>query len=70
MRGSDASRHDKLKQMTGMASTPIDFGDWPGRIVFGRAVAQLDAVVGRAGGRALVICGRRSRRHSASVCVS
>jgi alcohol dehydrogenase class IV len=45
--------------MTGMASTPIEFGDWPGRIVFGRgAVAQLGAVVERVGGsRALVICG-------------
>ena len=38
---------------------PVDFGDWPGRIVFGRgAVARLAEVVGRArGGRALVICG-------------
>jgi len=41
------------------ATAPIDFGDWPGRIVFGRgAVAQLGAVVRRVGGsRALVICG-------------
>lgn len=45
--------------MTNKVSTPIDFGDWPGRIVFGRgAVAQLGAVLERVGGgRALVICG-------------
>src|SRR4051794_1374211 len=38
---------------------PIDFGDWPGGIVFGRgAVTQLGAVLGRVGGsRALVMCG-------------
>ena len=38
---------------------PVDFGDWPGRIVFGRgAVSRLAEVVGRVGGsRALVICG-------------
>ena len=38
---------------------PIEFGDWPGRIVFGRgAVAQLGAVLERVGGsRALVACG-------------
>src|SRR5262245_48035445 len=45
-------------------SSPIDFGDWPGRIVFGRgAVAQLGAVVARVGGtRALVICGSTVQR--------
>ena len=38
---------------------PVDFGDWPGRIVFGTgAVGRLAEVVGRVGGsRALVICG-------------
>ena len=38
---------------------PVDFGDWPGRIVFGcGTVARLAEVVSRAGGsRALVICG-------------
>jgi alcohol dehydrogenase class IV len=38
---------------------PVDFGFWPGRIVFGRgAVTRLAEVVGRVGGsRALVICG-------------
>ena len=43
--------------MTDKASTPIDFGDWLGRIVFRRgAVAQLGAVLGRVGGsHALVI---------------
>jgi len=45
--------------MTNFTLPPVDFGDWPGRVVFGRgAVAQLGAVVGRVGGtRALVICG-------------
>src|SRR6266699_5501953 len=49
----------RRQPMTNKASTPIDFGDWPGRIVFGRgAVAQLGAVLERVGGsRALVICG-------------
>lgn len=38
---------------------PVDFGDWPGRIVFGRgAVSRLAEIVTRVGGsRALVICG-------------
>jgi alcohol dehydrogenase class IV len=38
---------------------PVDFGDWPGRIVFGAgAVGRLAEVVGRCGGnRALVLCG-------------
>jgi alcohol dehydrogenase class IV len=38
---------------------PVDFGDWPGRIVFGvGAVSRLSELVGRVGGsRALVICG-------------
>jgi alcohol dehydrogenase class IV len=38
---------------------PIEFGDWPGRIVFGvGAVAQLRDIVARHGGsRALVLCG-------------
>ena len=37
----------------------VDFGDWPGRIVFGKgAVSRLSEVVGRVGGRrAMVICG-------------
>jgi alcohol dehydrogenase class IV len=52
----------KVKSMSenrGINSSPVDFGDWPGRILFGRgAVAQLGDVVGRVGGhRALVICG-------------
>jgi alcohol dehydrogenase class IV len=48
-----------VKPMSDTAATPIEFGDWPGRIVFGRgAVAQLGAVVARVGGsRALVLCG-------------
>jgi alcohol dehydrogenase class IV len=50
--------------MVDTTSAPIEFGDWPGRIVFGRgAVAQLGTVVGRVGGsRALVICGSTVRR--------
>lgn len=38
---------------------PVDFGDWPRRIVFGRgAVARLGELVERVGGsRTLVICG-------------
>jgi alcohol dehydrogenase class IV len=38
---------------------PVDFGDWPGRIVFGAgAVGRLAELVGRVGGRrALVLCG-------------
>jgi alcohol dehydrogenase class IV len=38
---------------------PVEFGDWPGRIVFGGgAVAQLRDIVARHGGsRALVLCG-------------
>ena len=38
---------------------PVDFGDWPGRIVFGvGAVGRLSELVGEVGGsRALVICG-------------
>jgi len=38
---------------------PVDFGFWPGRVVFGRgAVSRLAEIVGRVGGgRALVICG-------------
>ena len=38
---------------------PVDFGDWPGRIIFGvGAVGRLGEVVWRVGGsRALVICG-------------
>jgi len=46
--------------MAQQASTaPVDFGDWPGRIVFGvGAVGRLGEIVGRAGGsRALVVCG-------------
>lgn len=42
-----------------MALIPVDFGDWPGRIVFGvGAVGRLAEIVGRVGGsRAMVICG-------------
>jgi alcohol dehydrogenase class IV len=38
---------------------PVDFGDWPGRIVFGAgAVGRLAELVERVGGRrALVLCG-------------
>jgi len=38
---------------------PVDFGDWPGRIVFGAGtVGRLAALVDRLGGRrALVLCG-------------
>jgi len=38
---------------------PVDFGDWPGRIVFGAgAVGRLSELVDRCGGhRALVLCG-------------
>jgi len=38
---------------------PVDFGDWPGRIVFGAgAVGRLGELVERCGGkRALVLCG-------------
>ncbi len=38
----------------------VDFGDWPGRIIFGRgSVGRLHEIVARTGGtRALVICGR------------
>ena len=45
--------------MTSFTLPPVDFGDWPGRIVFGRgAVGRLAEVVRRVGGsRALVICG-------------
>ncbi len=43
--------------MTGL--NLVDFGDWPGRMIFGvGAVARLAEIVGRAGGsRAMVICG-------------
>ena len=38
---------------------PVDFGDWPGRIIFGVGAARrLAEIVGRVGGsRAMVICG-------------
>ena len=41
------------------ATAAVDFGYWPGRIVFGiGAVGQIADVVGSVGGtRALVICG-------------
>lgn len=41
------------------SSSVVDFGDWPGRIVFGvGATSRLAEIVGRVGGsRAMVICG-------------
>ena len=39
--------------------TIVDFGDWPGRIIFGvGAVGRLSEIAGRvSGSRAMVICG-------------
>jgi alcohol dehydrogenase class IV len=51
--------HPERRQIEATDLIPVDFGDWPGRILFGvGAVGRLAEIVGRVGGsRAMVICG-------------
>jgi alcohol dehydrogenase class IV len=51
--------YPKQRQIEATNLIPVDFGDWPGRIIFGvGATSRLAEIVGRVGGtRAMVICG-------------
>src|SRR5262249_44314365 len=56
---SDAAHAAQPQHNWANVLIPVDFGDWPGRIVFGAgAVGRLAELVGRVGSRrALVLCG-------------